>query len=449
MSEELIGYNGPSLKYLKKFNVTTGDEIRVISEKYTYQGILMPRYELADNHHIVIKLSNGYNIGIKITPNLEIKRVGKGDIPTFISPPIPKGKTELPEVAIISTGGTIASRVDYRTGAVKSALSAKDLYSIFPELSDIARIKVKILYTLLSENIQPTHWSGIADEVADFIQEDVRGVVICHGTDTMGYTSAALSFALQDLPIPVVMVGSQRSSDRPSSDAYVNLVNSIYTAAYADFAEVVVCMHETISDDSTILLNAAKVRKLHTSRRDAFRSVNISPIARVKEGKITLLTDNYKQRDKSRNLNLKQNFDDRVALLKFYPGINPDILKWYLKEGYRAVIIEGTGLGHVGDYCLEEVKSVIEEGLIVCMSSQCLFGRVNMKVYDTGRDLISMGVIPLEDMLPETALVKMMWLLGSFQVKNVTDVAKLILTNFSGEINSRSEVYNYKDNINF
>ena len=437
MSEkEESGYKGEALKAIIKAEAEIGDIIRVTKNGQVYEGILIPRSEYGDEKHIVIKLKNGYNIGIRVTPDTKIEKIGKGVKPAFTPPPPPVQNPELPKVAVISTGGTIASRVDYRTGAVRPALTASDLYSVVPELSDIARIDTQILLSLFSENIEPKHWTEIAKNVAEKIEEGTEGVVVAHGTDTMGYTAAALSFALQNLPVPVILVGSQRSADRPSSDAATNLIGAVTAAAKAPFAEVAVAMHETTSDTVILLHKGTKVRKCHTSRRDAFKSINAPSLARIKDGKITMLTENYRKRDPTKKLVLKPEFSDKVALLKFHPGMNPSIIEWFVEKGYKGIILEGTGLGHVGRYCFESLRNAVKHNVIVAMTSQCIWGRVNMNVYDQGRDLQALGVIPLEDMLPETAVVKLMWIFG--QTENVEEAKKLLKTNITGEFSPRT-----------
>jgi glutamyl-tRNA(Gln) amidotransferase subunit D len=434
--EELQGYKGGVLEAIKRAEAQIGDIIRVTKKAEVYEGILIPRSEYDDEKHLVIKLKSGYNIGIRMTSNTKIEKIGKGSKPAFAPPPLAEQNPELPKVVIISTGGTIASRVDYRTGAVRPALTASDLYSVVPELANIARIDAKILFSLFSENITPKHWTEIAKAVAKQIAEGVGGVVIAHGTDTMGYTAAALSFALQSLPVPVIIVGSQRSADRPSSDAATNIIGAVTAAAKAPFAEVVVAMHETPSDDSIALHRGTKVRKCHTSRRDTFKSINTSPIARIQNQKITMQTEDYNKRDPTRKLILKPEFDEKVALLKFYPGMNPTIIDWYVNNDYKGIILEGTGLGHVGEYCFEAIKNAVKHNIVVAMASQCIWGRVNMNVYETGRDLLDLGVIPLEDMLSETALVKLMWIFG--QTKNIEEAEKLFKTNIAGEFSPRT-----------
>ncbi|MCW3979107.1 MAG: Glu-tRNA(Gln) amidotransferase subunit GatD, partial [Candidatus Bathyarchaeota archaeon] len=264
------GYRNRLREALKAAGAGIGDLLKVEAGDRSYEGSLMPRLESADDWHIVLKLKSGYNIGVAVDEGTKITRLGQAEKPEFRPPPLPEMKGGLPRVSIVSTGGTIASRVDYITGGVHAAISSKDLLSIVPELSDIAVVDADILYSVFSENIGSEHWSGIARRVEEKIQGGADGVVITHGTDTMGYSSAALSFALKNLPVPVIFVGSQRSSDRPSSDAATNLLGVVTAAAHAPFAEVALGMHETTSDDRIVFHRGTKVRKCHTSARYAF-----------------------------------------------------------------------------------------------------------------------------------------------------------------------------------
>jgi glutamyl-tRNA(Gln) amidotransferase subunit D len=437
MSEkELTGYKGQARKTIQEADAEIGDLLRVTKDGQTYEGILIPRSEYGNEDHIVIKLKNGYNIGIHLTPNTKIEKIGKGTKPSFAKPPISKQNPKLPKVTVLSTGGTIASRVDYRTGAVRPALTASDLHSIVPELTDIAQIDAQILFSLFSENIVPQHWTQIAKAVAQQLTQKIDGVVIAHGTDTLGYTAAALSFALQNLPVPVVLVGSQRSADRPSSDAATNLIGAVITGAKAPFAQVVVAMHETVSDTTIALHLGTKVRKCHTSRRDAFKSVNAGQIAKIENKEVTMLTKDFTPRDGARKLVLKPDFNEKVALIKTHPGINPALIEWYVAQGFKGVILEGTGLGHAPKNLSSAIRNAVKNGVLVAMTSQCIWGRVNMNVYESGRDLQALGVVSLEDMLPETALVKLMWVFGQTQDKQKAEV--LLKTNIAGEYSPRT-----------
>ncbi len=428
------GYKGEALHMLKQADCNVGDILKITSKGKTYEGILIPRS--GEGTAIIIKMKSGYNIGIQASSDVKVEKIGKGTKPTFASPPIPKQNPALPHVVIMSTGGTIASRVDYRTGAVRSAISASDLYGVVPELADVARVDTEIVFSIYSENLTQQNWQELAIKVAERIEQGVDGVVIAHGTDTMAYTSAALSFALQNLPVPVILVGAQRSSDRPSSDAATNLIGAVKAAGEAPFAEVGLAMHETVSDTAIVVHRGTKVRKCHTSRRDTFKAINGFPIVKVKDLQVTMQTDQYLRRDPKKKLILKPNFSEKIALVKFYPGLDPAIIDFYVEKGIRGILLEGSGLGHVSKFCFDAIKNAVAKGVVVALASQCIWGRVNMNVYDTGRDLQSFGVVPLDDMFPETGLVKLMWALG--QTDDPNEAVELLKTNIAGEFSPRT-----------
>jgi glutamyl-tRNA(Gln) amidotransferase subunit D len=435
--EEISGYRHQALDALRKAGARVGDKVKVEREGEAVEGILMPRTQLGDPNYLVLKLASGYNIGVKVNGRAKVEVVESKARPPG-APPFapPEEKPDLPLVEVIGTGGTIVSRVEYRTGAVYPALSTEDLYRAVPEISSIARVRARVLFSLLSENVYPPHWEKMAEAVAEALEEGAAGVIVAHGTDTMGYTAAALSFALQDLPAPVILVGSQRSSDRPSSDAALNLMAAVRAAAYGPFAEVGVAMHEWVSDEAVVIHRGTKVRKCHTSRRDAFKTVNASPLARVSDGKLTMLaSEGFRPRNPTGKVRVKPRFDPKVALVKFHPGFNPEVIDWYVDRKYRGIILEGTGLGHVARLCYSHLRRALDEGLFVGMTSQCLWGEVRMTVYEVGRELSALGVVPLGDMLPETALVKAMWAFG--QVSEKEEVQRLMLTNLAGELSSR------------
>lgn len=437
---ELEGYHGEILRRLKNANAKIGDIIRITTKTgETFEGALFPRSEYADPNHIVLKLKNGYNIGIHYERTEKIQVVGQGQKPHFTRPPTPPQHPGLPKVAIISTGGTIASRVDYRTGAVQPALTAADLASVVPELSTIAEVDADILFSELSENVTPSQWKTLSEEVSRKIRTGASGVVVSQGTDTMHYTSAALSFALQSPPVPVLLVGAQRSSDRPSSDAAPNLTGAVALAARADLGIVGVTMHQDLSDRYIIAHRGTRVRKCHTSRRDAFKSINSEPLARydLQTGQVEYLAEHPK-RNPANAFTVKPDFDQHAYLLKFYPGFNPEIIDAAVMAGARGIVFEGTGLGHVSKYCYPAIKKTIENKIPVFMTSQTIWGRVDMNVYVTGRDLLNIGVVPLEDMIPETALVKLMWVLG--QTKSFDKIQTLMLETIAGEITQRTSI---------
>lgn len=429
------GYRGETKELLKSASVSVGDRIRVREDDRVYEGILMPRTEGETSGYIVLKLDNGYNMGISTAGGLEVElleeggepEIGRGEAKVEIDP-------ENPDITIIGTGGTVASRIDYRTGAVHPAFSTSEIYNSAPEIANVANIKTNTACNVLSENMTPELWSEIGDTVAEELNKGADGVVIAHGTDTMGYTASALSFILKNLYKPVVLVGSQRSSDRPSSDASLNLVGAVSTAT-SDLGEVCVVMHGSTEDEFCLIHRGTKVRKSHTSRRDAFQSINDFPLGRVSDSKVEFLQDRKNRRDDA-EVEVEGGFEEKVALVKVYPNIQSDIIRSLLEDGYKGIVLEGTGLGHTPKSLYSGIREAIEREVPIAMTSQCIWGRTNMRVYSTGRDLLELGVFSLEDMLPETAYVKMMWVLDKTQ--DVEKVKSMMKQNFAGEISSRT-----------
>jgi len=424
-------------------NPKPGDIVEVITMEKKVKGILMPKPELFGEDTIVLKLDNGYNIGIDRKKIKEIRVIEqykeKKDAKDKAKP-----NKKLPAVSILHTGGTIASKVDYRTGAVVSRFTPEDMLDMFPELNKIANIRSRLVFQMFSEDMEPEHWQALAKEVEKELKEGTEGVIITHGTDTMHYTSAALSFMLQNLPIPVLLVGAQRSSDRGSSDAAINLIAATRFITQTDFSGVAICMHGTSEDKCCYIHQGTKVRKLHTSRRDAFRSVNVFPYAKVfDDGKIEFIRTDYAKKDKKKRLELKNSLEKKVALIKIHPGIDCKELENY--ANYKGIVLEGTGLGHLPVTALDDVTKSHKENLEtirrlakkipVIMASQTIYGQVNMNVYSTGRDILAAGVVSGGDMLPETAFVKLAWALG--QSKNIEEAKKLMQQNIAGEMAER------------
>lgn len=424
---EYRGYTGTSLEFLKDSNVKIGDSVK-ITEDLTYSGIVMPRYENTDENHITLKLKSGYNIGIEVNKIKKIEVISTEKIVEKSSIDI-KTDPSLPKVLLLSTGGTIASKIDYRTGAVTPALSAEDLNSAVPELAKIANIDAEVLFSEYSENLEPEHWKKIAEKLDSIAKSDYKGIVVAHGTDTMQYSASFLSFALAGFPIPIVLVGSQRSSDRPSSDAALNLISAVRFVTESNTQGVFVVMHHNESDDLVVGHIGTRVRKNHTSKRGAFETIGGEPAFLILEQKIEKNMKDDFFKEKKYNPRLK--FDTHVALVKYYPGYNPEIIDFLIKSGYKGIIFEGTGLGHVGKKIYDKVKKANENGLFMGMTSQCIDGRVGMNVYESGRDLQDLGIIPLSDMIPETALVKSMWALGNSS--NVEEMKNLMRQNIASE----------------
>ena len=432
-------YKENSEKYIENYGLSIGDTIKVHKEDITYTGILLDRPEDADDGYLVIKLSSGYNIGVAIE-GTTAELIEKGE-----KPKIGYDETEIPHddskqnISIVSTGGTVSSVIDYRTGAVHPKFTASDLVKANPELLDYANYNVKALYNILSENMKPEYWAKAAEEVANDISDGADGIVIAHGTDTMHYTSAALSFMLKT-PVPVIVTGAQRSSDRPSSDANINLIDSVI-AAKSDIAEVCVCMHGSLNDKYTYLHKGTKVRKMHTSRRDTFRSINAQPIAKIEDKKVNINPEySYTKRGENK-LELNTAFEEKVGLIKSFPGISEEYIEYHIDKGYKGLVIEGTGLGHVPNNLIDSFKRAQDENIPVIMTSQCLYGRVNMNVYSTGREILDAGVISGLDMTPETTYVKLCWALG--QNDDYAEVKEIMQTDIAGEISQKSSIRDF------
>jgi glutamyl-tRNA(Gln) amidotransferase subunit D len=375
-----------------------------------------------------VKLDSGYNIGVDPGSCLFLEH-------PVLSParrPEVTQNTSLPILSIVSTGGTIASRIDYRTGSVTSQFDAADILTAIPELATIANYRTKPIATILSENMTPAIWRELARAVYAEIKAGSSGVIVTHGTDTMAYSAAALSFMI-DTPVPIVFVGSQRSADRPSSDNAMNAVCAA-AAAKSDLGEVAVVMHATTNDDLCAIHRGTRVRKMHTSRRDAFRSIGIESIGTVEYPSRTVTLEDSAIRRGNDKLALHDNLEEHCGLLQFYPGMSPDLLNGY--QGYKGLVLAGTGLGHVSTTLIPRLRKLIETGTMIVMTSQCMHGRVCDRVYDTGRDLISAGVIEGSDILPETALVKLMWVLAN--ERDPEKACALMQTDLKGECSVRS-----------
>jgi glutamyl-tRNA(Gln) amidotransferase subunit D len=430
---------------LKSKKIEVGDRIVVSKKGKKYEGILMPRIELGDKYCLILKLDNGYNIGIKFERGVKIKKLKKEW--KIEKPKIEKEKTlifdkKLPLISILGTGGTIASRIDYRTGGVYASFSPKDIAMQIPELKEIANIKVEQIMNIMSEDMSPEKWVEIAKAVAKEINSGSKGIIVTHGTDTLHYTSAALSFMLEDLPCPVAIVGSQRSSDRGSSDAVMNVACAANFVANSDVAEVCVVMHGSISDDYCLAIRGTRARKMHTSRRDAFKSINELPIAKIywENRKIEILNENYRKRSEKK-VKVDDKIEKKVALIKCYPGLDPSIFDFYMEKGYKGFVIEATGLGHTPtlgeNSLLPKIEKAVSLGIPVIITSQCLYGRTHATIYHNLRELLKRGAIFASDMLPEVAYVKLIFVLG--HTKNLEKVKEMMLTNLAGEISERIE----------
>lgn len=441
MIEKLKGYKGKGKKLLENNNVEIWDIIQIKTEKTDYEGIVLPRTEYSAPEYIEIKLENNYNIGIRASDIKEIKKIGKREALYKIpKKEFPKNK-ELPNVMLLGTGGTVASRLDYTTGAVIPSFTPGELFSAVPELAEICNLECEMVFEILSENMKHEYWQKLAKKVEDAANSGVDGIMIGHGTDTMSYTSAALSFMLKDLSIPVVLVGSQRSSDRPSSDAALNLINAA-TVANSDIAQVVVSMMGSSSHDYALIHRGTLVRKMHSSVRDTFRTINSIPLGMVRNREIKMFTQDYRKRSKSET-KANTKFEKKITLIYSYPEINNELIDFFTDKGYKGIVLAGTGLGHVPTTLYDSIERAIQEGITILMTTQTLHGFVGMNVYSTGRQLQNMGVIPGRNLLPEVGYAKLGWVLG--QTNNPEEIKDLLLQNIAGEFIERElpNAFNY------
>ncbi|MGC8864711.1 MAG: Glu-tRNA(Gln) amidotransferase subunit GatD [Bacteroidales bacterium] len=440
MSEDIFqGYKGRALEILKKFNVRVWGQAEIKTTRGEFKGTILPRAENDDDLHIVVKISTGYNIGIDIRTIEQMREIGykkaNYKIPEKQFPVTPG----LPKVKLLGTGGTIASRLDYRTGAVIPAFTPGELYGAVPELADICNLETEKLFAVFSENMGPTQYKALAIAIGKEIEKGVDGIVIGHGTDTLSHTAAALTFMVQNPPVPIVLVGSQRSSDRPSSDAALNLMHAMTAAGHGDIAEVMVCMFGPTSDEYGLLHRGTRVRKMHSSYRSTFRTIGDTPVAMVTRKGVTPIKAKYNPRRKDRNVIIKPYYNERVTMLYYYPGMNPDILHSIIDLGYKGIVFVGTGLGHVNKELYPAIERAHKAGIHMYMTVQTIWGYVHMFVYDTGRDMMAKGIIPAGNMLPETAFIKLSWVLG--QTDDPEEVRRLMLTPINDEITER-EPYN-------
>jgi len=442
MSEDFFqGYKGQALKILKKYNVRVWSKAVVNTKRGVFTGTILPRAENDDDLHIVMKIITGYNVGVDVRNITDMEEKGYKKANYQIPEkefPTTKG---LPYVKLFGTGGTIASRLDYRTGAVIPAFSPGELYGAVPELADICNLDTEKVFAVFSENMGPKQYVSLAKAIGKEIENGIDGIVIGHGTDTLHHTGAALTFMCQNLPIPVVLVGSQRSSDRPSSDAALNLMHAMKAAGHSDIAEVMVCMFGPTSDEYGLLHKGTRVRKMHSSYRSTFRTIGDTPLAMINRKEIIPIKKNYKKRRNDKEVKIMPYFKDNVSMLYYYPGMKADTLDMLVDAGYKGIVWVGTGLGHVNKEMYPAIERAHAKGVHMYMTLQTLWGYVHMFVYDTGRDMMAKGIIPAGNMLPEVAYIKLGWALG--QTDDPEEVKKIMLTPINDEITEREPFNGY------
>ncbi|MBR9690529.1 Glu-tRNA(Gln) amidotransferase subunit GatD [Candidatus Woesearchaeota archaeon] len=416
-----------------------GDMVKVVTKDEMVEGIVLPRPDILEGDFLVVKLDSGYNIGIdqKKIKKIEVLKKAKATKEKKIKL---KHNPKLPKVSFLSYGGTISSKVDYDSGGVSADLTAEDFVSMAPELEEIANLKAKKEMSVMSEDMNFGHWAKMASDVARELNSGADGVVVTQGTDTLHYTTTALSFFLKNLKKPVIVTASQRSIDRGSSDAFINLICAVRAAGHLKGAGVFSCLHGSSNDDYCILIRGTKVRKMHTSRRDAFRPINELPIAKVYPDKkdIDVLNKNFEKRGKGKVI-AQSKYEENIAMIFIHPAMDPGVIDYYIKRGVKGIVLMATALGHVPTQfkkysLLPNLKKAKDKKIPIIIATQTIYGRVHPLVYTNLRKLsIELGAIYAEDMLCETAFVKLGWVLG--QTKDYSKIKELMLTNFAGEIN--------------
>jgi len=418
--------------------VNPGDQVIIKTKEDSFEGTIIARPKLLGENEIILKLKNGYNIGINKSDIKDIKLIKERERKVKDKNKITSSNPDLPNILILSTGGTISSKVDYTTGGVIAEYDANDFIEMCPEIKNIANVHAKKAMSIMSEDIKPKDWIDIANIIKNELK-NYDGIILTMGTDTLAYTASALSFMIQS-DKPIVITAAQRSIDRGSSDAFFNLISSVNVASNWDGCGVVVCMHGTSSDEYCNVLNPTKLRKMHSSRRDAFRPINCSEIARVYGDKnIEIISNNYSKR-KDTTEKFQISFENNVGLIYIYPGIKKEIIKSY--KHYRGVILVGTGFGHIPENIYDEIKELIDNDVFVGMTTQCIYGKTSSTVYSPLRRLsIELGITFLEDMLLETAYTKLGW--AASLEKDNSKLKEIMLNNLSYEIEKRIDFNNF------
>ena len=415
-------------KFISDNGANVHDRVRIETRDMVYEGLILPKHNFSEEDIIILKLDNGYNIGVS-TEDAKMTLISKAEKKNAVDY-IKKENNELHDISILGTGGTIASFIDYKTGAVSPAITAEQLVNSVKALDEVANVSAEPLFSLASEDMKPEHWEGMANKIKEMHDKKNHGIVIGHGTDTMSYSAAALSFQLPEISNPVVFTGAQRSPDRPSSDAHLNLVGAAKTAM-SDLGEISIAMHETTDDENVAIWRGNRTRKAHSSKRNAFQSPNEGPLGIVKDK----IEWKRKYRSTVESTTIKAGFDDNIGMIWSHPGLK--VNDWENSVSNKnGVVIAGTGLGHINSELLDVIEKTSKD-IPVAMSSQCLSGSTNLNVYRNGRKLLERGVVETYDMSPETALVKMMWLskhhqenvrtmMGENLVGEISDSRKLI-----------------------
>ncbi len=415
-----------------------GDLIEIIFKDKKINGEFI-KFD-SDKKLVIIKLKSGYDIALPSgeVSSARLLKKGAGEMAMT-------GKSEHinqsnPDLSLITTGGTISSKIDYKTGGVSPSVPSEYYFQITPGLKDFGKIEVNPVMNVLSENMKPSDWVKIARAAYTSINNGAKGVIVTMGTDTMHYAAAAMSFLLNPLSVPIVFTGAQRSTDRGSTDASTNLLLSAMTASRWGGGESVICMHATPNDDYNFILRGNRARKMHSERRDAFRPINTKPLGRVfLDGRIEAAPWFI---EKAKETVLNPKIDDKVRMIVSYPGMKGEQITDAIREGVHGLILVGTGFGNLplDDPSVRKALSKADsEGIPLAVTSQTIYGPTNRFVYSTMREISARkNIVYLGNMITETALVKMMFVLG--QTKKVEEVKRLMEKPLAGESSDRNEV---------
>lgn len=420
-----------------------GDKVIVHTKEESISGVLMPE----EKDFVVVKLDTGYNLGVNKKRVKEIITVSKKSEKKGIAVKF-EVNPKLPNISILHTGGTIASKVDYATGGVVARFSPEELIGMFPELKEIANITSRLISNMWSQDMRFAHYNMLIKEIEKEIKKGVDGIIITHGTDTLHYTSAALSFAVQNSPVPIILVGSQRSSDRGSSDSALNLLSAVQFITQTSFSGVAVCMHESTNDDACLILEGTKCRKMHSSRRDAFKPINVLPWARViqNEKRVDFLRNDYPKKHLESKPKISFFKEDlKVSIIHQHTNMFAEEFQCY--ENFDGIVIEATGLGNlptseIDEHTKEHAKilktlQALAKKMPVLLAPQTIYGAINLQVYENQRKLQDIGILGhLADMTPETAFIKLAWLLSNY---DKDETKELVCKNIVGEISERIE----------
>ncbi len=418
-------------------NFEKGDSLEIDFRGAIIHGDLIDRKD----GRLILKLKSGYDIALKENEISKIKLIKKTEKKN--EPGLAKhimNELDGADVGIITTGGTIGSKVDYKTGGVSPTFTAEDVVNLSPNIRDYGRIYIKNLMNIFSENMTPKNWIEIANEAMREIESGVKGIVITMGTDTMHYTASALSFMLNPLSVPIVITGAQRSGDRGSTDGSTNLLASVITAKRWNGGESVICMHANMDDEYNFILRGNKARKMHTERRDAFRPINIKPLGKVYlDGRIEK-TNEFRERSTETRIDTK--LDEKVAILMSYPSFDGKIIDYYISRGIHGLVIAATGFGNlpiINKDLIKSLKHANDKGIPIVITSQTIYGRTNRFVYQTSREMSKFqNIIYVDDMTTEAAFAKLMFVLG--HKKKLQDISEMMRTSLAGELSQRNEI---------